>query len=55
MALASWQSRMKEVGLPEAVASLLVANGYMSEISFRRAFRSEESWGKLIEEMLDPD
>ena len=29
MALSSWQARMQEVGLPDAVASLLVAKGYV--------------------------
>ena len=43
---------MQEVGLPEAVASML-AKGYVSEVSFRRAFRSEESLDHFIEELLN--
>ena len=46
---------MQEVGLPEAVASLLVAKGYVSEVSFRRAFRSEESLDHFIEDLLNRD
>ena len=32
---------------------LLVAKGYVSEVSFRRAFRSEESLDHFIEELLN--
>ena len=46
---------MQEVGFPEAVASLLVAKGYVLEVSFRTAFRSEEPLDQFTEGLLNRD
>ena len=46
---------MDDVGLPAAVAKLLIAEGYVSKASYIKAFRKEEVLQKFIEAVLTRD
>ena len=55
MAQEAWQRCMDDVGLPAAVAKLLIAKGYVSKASYTKAFRNEEVLEKFIEAVLTRD